>query len=100
MIFYPLSVLMLANIKDILIISTKEDLPKFKNLLGNGNNLGIKISYTVQDKPRGLVDALLVGKKFIKKDNVCLILGDNLFYGEGLPQLLNESIEYVKKNKS
>jgi len=98
MIFYPLSVLMLANIKDILIISTKEDLPKFKNLLGNGNHLGIKISYTVQDKPRGLVDAFLVGKKFIKKDNVCLILGDNLFYGEGLPQLLNESIEYVKKN--
>ena len=99
MIFYPLSVLMLANIRDILIITTKKDLPNFKNLLGEGNHLGIKISYAVQHEPRGLVDAFIIGKKFIKKDNVCLILGDNLFYGEGLPQLLRQSIEIVKKNK-
>lgn len=99
MIFYPLSVLMLANIRDILIISTKKDLPNFKNLLGDGNHLGIKISYAIQHEPRGLVDAFIIGKKFIKKDNVCLILGDNLFYGEGLPQLLRQSIEIVKKNK-
>ena len=99
MIFYPLSVLMLANIKDILIISTKKDLPNFKNLLGAGSQLGIKISYATQHEPRGLVDAFIIGKKFIKKDNVCLILGDNLFYGEGLPQLLRQSIEIVKKNK-
>ena len=99
MIFYPLSVLMLANIKDILIISTKEDLPKFRKLLGNGELLGIKISYATQNKPRGLADAFLVGRKFIKKDNVCLILGDNLFYGDGLPSLLINSINYVKNKK-
>jgi len=99
MIFYPLSVLMLANIKDILIISRKEDLSKFKRLLGNGSDLGIKITYAVQNQPKGLVDAFIIGKKFIKKDNVCLILGDNLFYGDGLPNLLNDAINYVEKNK-
>ena len=99
MIFYPLSVLMLANIKDILIISRKEDLSKFKRLLGNGSDLGIKITYTVQNQPKGLVDAFIIGKKFIKKDNVCLVLGDNLFYGDGLPNLLNDAINYVEKNK-
>ena len=99
MIFYPLSVLMLANIKDILIISRKEDLSKFKRLLGNGSDLGIKITYAVQNQPKGLVDAFIIGKKFIKKDNVCLVLGDNLFYGDGLPNLLNDAINYVEKNK-
>ena len=99
MIFYPLSVLMLANIKDILIISRKEDLSKFKKLLGNGNSLGIKITYAIQNQPKGLVDAFVIGKKFIKRDNVCLILGDNLIYGDGLPKLLNEAINYVKNKK-
>lgn len=98
MIFYPLSVLMLADIKDILVISTKEDLPKFEKLLGNGDFFGIKISYAEQNTPRGLVDAFLIGSKFVKKDNVCLILGDNLFYGEGLPRLLSESIRHVEKS--
>ena len=98
MIFYPLSVLMLADIKDILIISTKEDLPKFEKLLGNGDFFGIKISYAEQNIPRGLVDAFLIGRKFVKKDNVCLILGDNLFYGEGLPRLLSESISHLEKS--
>lgn len=99
MIFYPLSVLMLANIKDILIISRKEDLNKFKKLLGNGTFLGIKITYAIQNKPKGLVDAFLIGKEFIKKDNVCLVLGDNLFYGDGLPKLLNDAINYVENKK-
>lgn len=99
MIFYPLSVLMLANIKDILIISRKEDLSKFKKLLGNGNSLGIKITYAIQNQPKGLVDAFLIGKKFIKRDNVCLILGDNLIYGDGLPKLLNDAINYVENKK-
>ena len=99
MIFYPLSVLMLANIKDILIISRKEDLNKFKKLLGNGTSLGIKITYAIQNKPKGLVDAFLIGKEFIKKDNVCLVLGDNLFYGDGLPKLLNDAINYVENKK-
>jgi len=99
MIFYPLSVLMLANIKDILIISRKEDVNKFKKLLGNGTSLGIKITYAIQNKPKGLVDAFLIGKKFIKKDNVCLVLGDNLFYGDGLPKLLNDAINYVENKK-
>lgn len=99
MIFYPLSVLMLANIKDILIISRKEDLSKFKRLLGNGSSLGIKITYAAQNKPRGLVDAFIIGKKFIKKEDVCLVLGDNLFYGDGLPKLLNDAINYVENKK-
>ena len=92
MIFYPLSVMMLANIKDILIISNKEDLNKFKKLLGNGKSLGIKLSYTIQQKPKGLVDAFIIGRKFIKNDNVCLILGDNLLYGDGLPKLLKSRL--------
>jgi glucose-1-phosphate thymidylyltransferase len=99
MIFYPLSVLMLANIKDILIISRKEDLSKFKKLLGNGNSLGIKITYAIQNQPKGLVDAFFIGKKFIKRDDVCLILGDNLIYGDGLPKLLNDAINYVENKK-
>ena len=98
MIYYPLSVLMLANIRDILIISRKEDLSKYKKLFSNGNSLGLKISYAVQ-KPRGLVDAFLIGQNFIGKDNVCLILGDNIFYGDGLPKLLSDSIKFVETKK-
>ena len=79
LIFYPLSILMLANIKDILIIVNKGQLKQYKKLLPNGNNLGIKISYLEQDKPRGLPDAFVIGEKFIDKENVAMILGDNFF---------------------
>ncbi|AMD95115.1 glucose-1-phosphate thymidylyltransferase RfbA [Leptotrichia sp. oral taxon 847] len=90
MIYYPLSVLMLANIREILIISTKRDLPLFKELLGDGSDLGINLEYKVQEKPNGLAEAFIVGEKFIKNDNVCLILGDNIFYGSGFSGLLEE----------
>lgn len=90
MIYYPLSTLMLAGIKDILIISTSEDLPRFKLLFGNGNQLGLNISYKEQTTPRGLADAFIIGEEFIGKRRVCLILGDNIFYGHGLPNLLSK----------
>jgi glucose-1-phosphate thymidylyltransferase len=88
MIYYPLSVLMLAGIREILIISTLSDLPNFKKLLGNGNDFGIKLNYAKQDRPDGLAQAFIIGEKFIGKDNVCLILGDNIFYGYGLIKML------------
>ena len=88
MIYYPLSTLMMAGIQDILIISTPVDLPHFKELLGDGKNLGLSFSYKVQETPRGLADAFIVGEEFIGKESVCLILGDNIFYGHGLVALL------------
>ncbi len=88
MIYYPLSVLVLAGIRDILIISTPQDLPHFESLLGDGNQLGLNLVYAVQPKPEGLAQAFLIGKKYIGNDNVCLILGDNIFYGHGLPEKL------------
>lgn len=88
MIYYPMSVLMLAGIKDILIISTPRDIGVFENLFGDGSQLGISIQYAVQDKPRGLADAFIVGEKFIGKDKVALVLGDNVFYGYGFTQRL------------
>ena len=88
MIYYPLSVLMLAGIRDILIISTPHDLPHFESLMGDGNQLGLNLNYAVQPKPEGLAQAFLIGKKYIGNDNVCLILGDNIFYGHGLPEKL------------
>ena len=91
MIYYPLSTLMLAGIRDILIISTPADLPRFKALLGNGGQLGARFSYQVQEKPRGLADAFLVGEEFIAAEPVCLILGDNIFYGHGLTDLLKKA---------
>jgi len=91
LIFYPLSILMLAKIKDILIIVNKGQLNQFKKILPNGKNLGIKISYAEQEKPKGLPDAFIVGEKFIGKENVALILGDNFFYGQSL-------VEQLKKN--
>ncbi len=91
LIYYPLSVLMLANIKDILLISNQNALTSFKNLLGDGRNLGTSISYASQDRPRGIADAFIVGKDFIGDDDVCLILGDNIFFGGGLPNLLSEA---------
>ncbi|MFA7294996.1 MAG: glucose-1-phosphate thymidylyltransferase RfbA [Candidatus Omnitrophota bacterium] len=91
MIYYPLSVLMLAGIKDILIISTSKDLPRFKDLLGDGRSLGIKLSYAVQAEPKGIAQSLIIAEDFIKGDSVCLILGDNIFYGYNLSELLHKS---------
>jgi glucose-1-phosphate thymidylyltransferase len=95
LIFYPLSILMLAKIKDILIIVNKGQLNQFKKILPNGKNLGIKITYAEQEKPKGLPDAFIVGEKFIGKDNVALILGDNFFYGQSLVEQLNKNAKLL-----
>lgn len=91
MIYYPLSVLMLAGIRDVLLISTPEDLPKFRHLLGDGGRIGVRFSYAEQPRPEGLAQAFLIGREFIGDDNVCLILGDNIFYGHGLPEILQRA---------
>lgn len=91
MIYYPLSALLLAGISDILIISTDFDLPLYKKLLGDGSQLGISITYKVQDEPKGLAEAFIIGKDFIGNDNVCLILGDNIFYGQDFTKILKEA---------
>lgn len=91
MIYYPLSVLMLAGIKEILLISTPKDATRFKDLLGNGKELGINISYEIQNEPKGIAESFIIAEKFIKEDNVCLILGDNIFYGGNLSELLKEA---------
>ena len=93
MIFYPLSVLMLAGIKEILIISTPQDLPRFEALFEDGSNWGIRLKYKVQEKPEGLAQAFIIGEKFIDNRNVCLILGDNLFYGYGLTERLQNAAQ-------
>ena len=98
MIYYPLSVLMLAGIKEILIISTPDDLPGFKKLLGNGKQLGIKLEYISQPSPDGLAQAFILGENFIGSDSVCLVLGDNIFYGQGLSKILLEAKDNVKNN--
>lgn len=91
MVYYPLSVLMLAGIRDILLISTLEDLNNFKNLIGDGKQLGMRISYAVQKDPKGIAEAFIIGEKFIGQDEVCLILGDNIFFGHQLSQYLQEA---------
>ena len=96
MIYYPLSVLMLAGIKEILIISTPEDLPNFQRLLGDGKELGIELHYKEQPTPDGLAQAFIIGKNFIRNDDVCLILGDNIFYGHGFTNLLAKSLKNIK----
>jgi len=91
MVYYPLSVLMLAGIRDILIISTPRDLPLYKDLLGDGSQFGVKFSYKIQDEPRGIADAFLVGEDFIEDDNVALVLGDNIFYGHRFTEMLERA---------
>ena len=93
MIYYPLSMLMLAGVRDVLIITTPEDNEQYRRLLGDGSRLGMNFQYAVQAVPRGLADAFLVGKEFIGDDKVCLILGDNIFFGHGLPQILRSAAE-------
>jgi len=101
MIYYPLSTLMLSGIKDILIISTPYDIDNYRLLLGDGSNLGIKISYEIQEKPNGLAEAFIIGEKFIGNDDVCLILGDNIFYGKIIPEILKStSSELVENDES
>lgn len=96
MIYYPISILLLAGIRDILIISTPHDIEQYKSLLGTGEKIGINFNYKIQEKPRGLAEAFILGEEFIGKDDVCLILGDNVFYGQGFTDIFNK----IKKEKN
>ena len=99
MIYYPLSTLMLAGIKDILIISTPQDTPRFEELLGNGKNYGVKLSYAVQPSPEGLAQAFIIGKEFIGEDACAMVLGDNIFYGNGFGSILRDAKKNAEENK-
>lgn len=98
MVYYPISVLMLAGIREILIITTPEDMPAFKRLLGDGSDFGVEFTYAVQPRPEGLAQAFIIGKEFIGNDSVCLVLGDNIFYGSGFTAKLREAVENAEKN--
>lgn len=98
MIYYPLSTLMLAGIQDILIISTPEDTPRFENLLGDGNQFGVKLSYCVQPSPDGLAQAFILGEKYIGKDACAMVLGDNIFYGNGFSKILRTAVDNAEQN--
>lgn len=100
MVYYPVSVLMLAGIRDILIISTPQDLPGFKRLLGDGSDYGVHFEYAEQPSPDGLAQAFIIGEKFVGNDDVCLVLGDNIFHGRGFSGMLKESVENAKKGKA
>tara|TARA_B100001750_G_C15512190_1_gene604441 strand:- start:192 stop:1070 length:879 start_codon:yes stop_codon:yes gene_type:complete len=100
MVYYPLSTLMLAGIKDVLIISTPEDTPKYESLLGNGEQIGMKFSFKIQTSPDGLAQAFIIGESFIKDENVCLILGDNVFYGGNLRKKLQDTVSEVESNNN
>ncbi|MCF6182119.1 glucose-1-phosphate thymidylyltransferase RfbA [Lutibacter sp.] len=99
MIYYPLSILMLAGIKEVLIISTPQDLPNFEKLFGNGSNIGMSFSYKEQPSPDGLAQAFILGEDFIGDDDVCLVLGDNIFYGDGIENLLKDAVKTVSEEK-
>ena len=100
MIYYPVSVLMLAGIKDILIISTPQDMPAFRRLLGDGKDLGVNFSYAVQPSPDGLAQAFIIGKDFVGSDSACLVLGDNIFYGAGFEEMLSQAVKDTEKGKA
>ncbi len=97
MVYYPISTLMLAGIREILIISTPEDLPSFKRLLGNGSDFGVEFHYAEQPRPEGLAQAFIIGKEFIGDDAVCMVLGDNIFYGQGFSQMLKEAVTHCQE---
>ena len=99
MVYYPLSTLMLAGIKDVLLISTPEDISMYERLLGTGEDWGISITYKIQPSPDGLAQAFILGESFIGNDDVCLVLGDNIFYGYGFSGMLSDSVELVEKGK-
>lgn len=99
MVFYPISVLMLAGIREILIISTPHDLPMFKRLLGSGEELGVTFSYAEQPRPEGLAQAFIIGEQFVGSDDVCLVLGDNIFYGQGFTGMLKQTVELTARDK-
>ena len=99
MVYYPLSVLMLAGIREVLVISTPQDLPAFQRLLGDGSDFGIHLSYAEQPSPDGLAQAFIIGKDFIGDDDVCLVLGDNIFYGQSFSQMLTQAVHNVEKER-
>lgn len=99
MVYYPISTLMLAGIRDILIISTPQDLPGFKRLLGDGSDYGVRFTYAEQPSPDGLAQAFIIGKEFIGDDSVCLVLGDNIFHGGGFPEVLKQAVASAERKR-